>query len=188
MEVIVNSLPQVLLAMQNCYQFEGVNMYDHGLMVNKEYFNIISSLELGFIDEVFPEELYEIYRNNVLIPFTVMLQYQTLHDCGKPFCREVDQLGRTRYPDHAVVSHSIIRELFPTEIDLQYLVLHDMDFHTLKPKDLVEVANSKYGFSLYLTAWSELIANSQMFGGYDSVSFKIKRKHLIKCLRLFRHD
>ena len=36
MEVIVNSLPQVLLAMQNCYQFEGVNMYDHGLMVNKE--------------------------------------------------------------------------------------------------------------------------------------------------------
>ena len=109
-----------------------------------------------------------------------------MHDCGKPFCREVDQLGRTRYPDHAGVSHSIIRELFPTEIDLQYLVLHDMDFHTLKPKDLVEVANSKYGFSLYLTAWSELIANSALFGGTDSVSFKIKRKHLVKCLKLFR--
>ena len=85
MEVNINSFPQVLLAMQNCYQFEGVNMYEHGLMVNKEYFNIISSLELGFIDEVFPEDLYEIYRNNILIPFTVMLQYQTLHDCGKPF-------------------------------------------------------------------------------------------------------
>jgi hypothetical protein len=61
-----------------------------------------------------------------------------------------------------------------------------MDFHTLKNEQLEHIANSKYGFSLYLTAWAELIANSKMFGGYDSVSFKIKRKKLIKSLKLFR--
>lgn len=182
----VKSISQVLLAMQNCYQFENVNMYEHGLMVNKEYFNIIASLETGFIDEVFPKDLYEIFRNNVLLPFPLMGQYQILHDCGKPFCRELDIHNRIHYPNHARVSYDILKKLYPEEVDLHFLVLHDMDFHTLKPKDLVDLAKSKYGFSLYLTAWAELIANSHMFGGYDSISFKIKRKHLIKCLKLFK--
>lgn len=176
----------VLLAMQNCYQFENVNMYEHGMMVNKEYFNILASLETGFLDEVFPQELYEIAQNYTLIPYATMVVYQTMHDCGKPFCRTIDELGRTRFPGHAELSGEIVKQIFPEEVDLHYLVQHDMDFHTLKPEELKSVVETKYGFSLYLTAWAELIANSQMFGGYDSVSFKIKRKKLIKCLKLFK--
>ena len=93
---------------------------------------------------------------------------------------------KIHYPNHAKVSFDQINKLYPNEEELKFLVLHDMDFHTLKPKELIEIAESKYGFSLYLTAWSELIANAQMFNGFDAVSFKIKRKQLIKCLKLFK--
>lgn len=31
-----------------------------------------------------------------------------------------------------------------------------------------------------------IINDAQMFDGFDSVSFKIKRKHLVKCMKLFK--
>jgi hypothetical protein len=41
-----------------------------------------------------------------------------------------------------------------------------------------------YAKHLYATAWSELFANAELFGGFESDSFKIKRKKLIKALKL----
>lgn len=177
---------QLLLNMRRCFQFKDVDMYEHGLLVNKEYVNIITSLNEGLISEVLPVDLIDMYKNKSVLDFSLMMKYQILHDCGKPLCREVDENQRVHYPGHANVSYQQIARLFPKETDLQYLVLHDMDFHTLKPDQLKELAESKYGFSLYLTAWAELIANAQMFDGFDSVSFKIKRKHLVKCIKLFK--
>ena len=155
---------QLLLNMRRCFQFKDVDMYEHGLLVNREYVNIITSLNEGLISEVLPVDLIDVYKNMSVLDFSLMM----------------------KYPEHADVSYQQIKRLFPEEIDLQYLVLHDMDFHTLKPNQLKELAESKYGFSLYLTAWAELIANAQMFDGFDSVSFKIKRKHLVKCMKLFK--
>lgn len=174
-----------LVKMKNCFQFENVDMYEHGLMVSREYTSLLKSLKEGLISEVFPPVLIDLLSSNSTLDDELMLQYHSLHDCGKPLCREVDDDHRVRYPDHARISYEQIKKIFPEELDLQFLVLHDMDFHTLKPDELVELASSKYGFSLYLTAWSELMANARMFGGFDSVSFKIKRKKLIKCLKLF---
>lgn len=181
-----NTYESLLVKMKRCFQFENIDMYEHGLMVNREYINLITSLEEGLISEVFPVDLIDIYSSNILLDLRLMLLYQVVHDCGKPHCRSVGDDGRIHYPDHARISYEQIKKLYPNEIDLQFLVLHDMDFHTLKPAQLEELAKSKYGFSLYLTAWAELIANAQMFNGFDSVSFKIKRKHLIKCLKLFK--
>lgn len=172
--------------MKKCYQFKDIDMYEHGLMVNREYTNLISSLNDGLLSEVFPPDLIEIFKEKELVDYDIMTKYQILHDCGKPLCKEVDDEGKIHYPNHAKVSFDQINKLYPNEEELKFLVLHDMDFHTLKPKELIEIAESKYGFSLYLTAWSELIANAQMFNGFDAVSFKIKRKQLIKCLKLFK--
>ena len=181
-----SSEDQLLLNMRQCFQFKDVDMYEHGLLVNREYVNIITSLNEGLLSEVLPTDLIDLYKNKSVLDFSLMMKYQILHDCGKPLCREVDEEKRVHYPEHAKVSHQQIVRLFPEEIDLQYLVLHDMDFHTLKPDQLKELAESKYGFSLYLTAWAELMANATMFNGFDSVSFKIKRKHLVKCMKLFK--
>lgn len=181
-----NSLPKLLVAMKNCYQFENVNMYDHGMMVAKEYSNIITSLELGIISEVFPEELIDLYLKYELLDFSIMLNYHLLHDCSKPLVRIVDEEGRQHFPNHSEASYEQFKLIYPYNIDEAFMIKHDMDFHVLKPKELEDLAESKYGFSLYLTAWAELIANAQMFNGFDSLSFKIKRKQLIKCLKLFK--
>lgn len=180
-----NTYESLLVKMKRCYQFENIDMYEHGLMVNREYVNLLSSLEEGLISEVFPPDLIRLYATNNIIDYRTMLLYQVVHDCGKPLCRNVDSDGRVHYPDHARISCEQVKKIFKEDLDLQFLVLHDMDFHTLKPNQLKELAESKYGFSLYLTAWAELVANANMFNGFDSVSFKIKRKHLVKCLKLF---
>lgn len=182
----INSFEELLVAMKNCFQFENVNIYEHGIMVNKEYFNIVTMLSSGCIIDPLPKELLDIYMHHTLLPFSLMMTYQILHDCGKPLCHIVDENGKSHYPNHAFVSYSEIKKYFPEEYDLQYLIAHDMDFHTMKPSQLINLSKSKYGFSLYLTAWAELIANSQMFGGFQSTSFKIKKKHLLKCLKLFK--
>lgn len=56
----------------------------------------------------------------------------------------------------------------------------DMQFHTLKGEALDELWKHPLSYTLYLTAWAEIKANCKMFGGEDSVSYKIKKKHLIK--------
>lgn len=177
----------LLKAMKNCYQFENVNMYEHGVMVHEAYKTLIDLLESGMILEGLPESLIETYQKNKdnLFDMPCMKFYQTYHDCGKPYCRTVDENGKQHFPDHAKVSYQKFKEVFPDEEVEQMLILHDMDFHTLKVEELIELSKSEYGFSLYLTAWAEILANCTMFGGMESVSFKIKKKKLIKCLKLF---
>lgn len=182
-----NTYQDLLVKMKHCFQYSTIDMYEHGLMVNREYTNLIMSLEQGLISEVFPVQLIDLYKNNSLIDFNTTLLYHVLHDCGKPLCKKVDEKQLVHYPNHAEISFNQIKILYPKDLDLQFLIKHDMDFHTLSTKDLEQLAKTKYGFTLYLTAWSELIANASLFNGFDSVSFKIKRKKLIKCLKLFKH-
>ena len=180
-----HSLPKLLGAMRDCYQFENISMYDHGLLVSKEYCKIISSLENNIIPDHLPEQLLTLYKTKELLCFSKMLNYHILHDCGKPLVREVDEEGKQHFPNHSQVSYNQFIRIYPNNEEEAFMIKLDMDFHTLKNNDLVPLVKSKYGFSLYLTAWAELLANAQMFNGFDSVSFKIKRKKLIQALKLF---
>ena len=63
-----------------------------------------------------------------------------------------------------------------------------MIFHKLSSEDLdLWIENNKTNkyliASLYITAIAEVIANSSMFGGINSDSFKIKRKKTIKNIK-----
>lgn len=178
---MINTFPELLRAMESCYQFENINMVDHGKMVSNEYINILK----GWHKNDIPPRLTELIGSATLPPRGLMTRYQILHDCGKPLCRLVDDANKVHYPNHAEVSAQQLEHLFPDEKDLHFLVKHDMDFHTMKTCDLNDLARHKYGFALYLTAWAELFANASMFGGVESVSYKIKKKKLIKHLKLF---
>lgn len=63
------------------------------------------------------------------------------------------------------------------------MIKHDMGFHILKGQELIDHCRLPYANDLYATAWAELFANAETFGGFDSDSFKIKRKKLIKALK-----
>lgn len=105
--------------------------------------------------------------------------YTLYHDCGKPYCIEYDENGRRHFPNHAEQSYKIFNQYFDNEISAD-LIRRDMDFHLLKAIDLPKFSEQQYSTVLILSALAEIHSNSIMFGGMDSISFKIKWKHTNK--------
>lgn len=174
-------------AMKNTYQFENIDMIKHGEMVYEQYQKIINAIEhkneqyfkdIGFtFDWDFIEKLYQHQYD-----MKTMESYQIYHDCGKHLSKTIDENGKIHYPNHAQHSSDLYSQYFDNSI-AQDLILKDLNFHTFKSEEMtqwLETENSKTLASLYLTAWSEILANSSMFGGILSESFKIKRKRLIQ--------
>lgn len=109
--------------------------------------------------------------------------YHEFHDCGKPACLIIDAEGKRHYPNHAEWSKQQYVEIFVSNGTVPELIGMDMDFHTKSGEDLIDLWKSPLAPTLYFTAWAEIIANSSMFGGQDSTSFKIKKKRLIKAAK-----
>lgn len=100
-------------------------------------------------------------------------------NCGKPSCLTVDADGRRHFPDHAAVSARVWRDAGGCE-EVATLIEQDMDVHLLKAEGVEEFASRPHAIALLLTGLAEVHANASMFGGIESVSFKIKAKHLSK--------
>lgn len=175
--------------MSNTYQFENINMLDHGRMVHESYKQLLSAIEKE--DNIFLEQwlgnsfLNKTFTNLLLgnqYSMEEMENYHIYHDCGKPSCKTMEG-DKQHFPDHAQKSGEIYSQYFDNSI-INELIINDMAFHSLKGEQLTNWLiehkdNKKFLCSLYLTAWAEIIANSTMFGGNESTSFKIKKKCLI---------
>ncbi|MFK4132416.1 hypothetical protein ACI2KR_09060 [Pseudomonas luteola] len=107
----------------------------------------------------------------------ILGEYQTYHDCGKPFCRIVDEAGKQHFPDHAKHSEQTWLSCGGDPIAARLMGM-DMDIHVLKGDDVESFASRPEAASLLLTGLAEIHSNAQMFGGIDSVSFKMKWKHI----------
>lgn len=73
---------------------------------------------------------------------------------------------------------------------MQHLILHDMDIHRVRADSINSFSLLKDAPTLLLAGVAEINSNANMFGGYESESFKIKMKRLEKygdkiCRRLF---
>lgn len=111
-----------------------------------------------------------------------MKLYQIYHDCGKPLCRTVDEQGQ-HFPNHSEVSkQQWLKYSDGSKIALQIaeLIGMDMDVHLLKSVDIENFSIRKEAISLLITSLCEVHSNAIMFGGIDSIGFKIKWKHLNK--------
>lgn len=156
--------------MKACYQFENIDMLQHGKMVHREYRKLIDRLN-SEEEDVFLCEMYKILKPLLLDEKTIR-RYQIFHDCGKPFS---NQENGKKFADHAKHSANQWRELFPSDVVIFDLMLYDMAFHEGASD---EIYRMQIAPTLYLTAWAELYANCRMFGGEESTSFKIKKKKL----------
>lgn len=128
------------------------------------------------------------YLVNNLHDVTDIRLYNVYHDCGKPFCMEVKD-GVQHFPNHAVVSQEVWNKISDNSIVSELIGL-DMVLHTETALEITNRSLSrKTAFTLLITALAELHSNAQMFGGVDSLSFKIKWKKWCKrgklLLRLF---
>lgn len=172
----------LIAAMSSCEQTRGMTILQHGEMVRDYYADLLDHLTRG-APLIFEWRLPEwATRPEVLAALPsreIMGEYHLFHDCGKPFCRTVDEDGRQHFPDHANVSKAIwLRHGGDQKIG--DLIGMDMDAHLLKADDIPEFASRPQACALLLTALAEIHANASMFGGIESTSFKIKWKHLDK--------
>jgi len=108
---------------------------------------------------------------------------------GKPYCIEYDEQGKRHFPNHAEVSYSKYLELGGNP-QVAKLIKMDMMIHTMKSNDVDEFVKHPECITLLLAALAEVHSNSQLFGGINSISFKIKWKQIDKigkkiCLKLF---
>ena len=170
--------------MQNCEQTKGQTVLQHGESVRDHLFDLVNYLRDGSALKKtwnIPEWIFtdgKMLSSELLNDETLKL-YTVYHDCGKPRCKTIDAEGKQHLYDHAKISYETFKEHFDDE-DAAHLILHDMDLHTIKSEGVPQwfKENRKYVATLLLTAFSELHSNALMFGGIDSVSFKIKWKCL----------
>ncbi len=168
--------------MTACEQTSGMSVLRHGELVRLHYRQLIAFLRNGkALPEVWrlPEWVSDPRLLQRLLPDSVVETYALYHDCGKPSVRTVDADGRQHFPGHAAASERIWLEI-GGDAQIGRLMGMDMDIHTIKDIDVPEFASRPEAATLLLVGLSEIHANASMFGGVDSVSFKMKWKQIDK--------
>lgn len=170
--------------MKSCEQTKGMTVLEHGISVKNYLFDLLNHLRTGEklkYEWKLPEWVYEnsdFILNSIVEDKTLEL-YTKYHDCGKPFCLEVDDEGKRHFPNHAEKSYEIFKKLFSNETAAN-LIRHDMDIHLLKADGVEDFCKNPLAITLLITGLAEIHSNSVMFGGISSTSFKIKWKNISK--------
>lgn len=168
-------------------------MLQHGLDVWKTTKKLICG---DFEDLQIPQWFVDNHHwlVNSLEDWETIQAYTLWHDCGKPFCLQIAEDGKQRFPNHAEVSEKIFNEVFPGNIKIGKLIGLDMLMHSKKFEDIEAMGlDNKTLITLLVTAFAEINSNAALFGGHKSDSFKIKYKKLDKLgkkliTRLSKHE
>jgi hypothetical protein len=165
-----------------CEQTAGMSVLRHGELVRDHFQYLIAHLrEQAPLEGEWrlPEWIHDPRILAGLMPDDIIKTYALYHDCGKPSVRVVDEEGRQHFPGHAAASERVWREIGGDE-QVARLIGMDMDIHTIKDVDVEAFAARPEAATLMLVGLSEIHANASMFGGVESVSFKMKWKQIDK--------
>lgn len=147
-------------------------VWNHGKQVTEKFLDLINNNYKDWprIDSVkwLPEAL--------ALPLGYSIQdietYCLFHDIGKTITW--DKEGH--FPNHAMASANIWTQLDSRKHIAQWMA-NDMAIHTCTQEEFAKIPNSHIH---RLVGLAEVYANAEMFGGYDSDSFKIKLKKVIR--------
>ena len=174
-------LDQIIVDMNSCMQSKQQSIYEHGLSVNRYLFDLLTFLDTGVSRYSWniPSALLQNkqYFLSNLAPLDILNDYTIYHDIGKPYCVQTDDAGVNHFPNHATVSYKKWVDIGGSE-RVANLILNDMLVHTMCDKQVFEFVKIKDFQTLLLVGLSELHSNADMFGGIESVSFKIKYKKI----------
>lgn len=168
--------------MKSCQQNSQQSIYEHGLAVSESLRNFLNyifnnnSLPKWYRIPQWLDDNIDFIKSR-LLSSDILLEYTLFHDCGKPYCFEIDKLGNFHFPNHAEISERIWLEN-GGDNQIGRLIGMDMLIHTIKDIDIKNFSKHKESISLLITGLAEIHANALMFGGIDSVSFKIKYKQI----------
>lgn len=184
--ILPNNCTDLIKAMRNCYQTSNLDMLQHGIHVNKTYHilrNIITNKITTPTGWRIPEWCWDSLLLNGQMDMSLISTYMIFHDCGKPYVKNIDENNKIHYPDHALMSSKIwmhCNKDNDINKEISTLMKMDMDIYLLKSSDIPEFASRKQALTLLLVGLAEVHANAEMFGGFESTSFKIKIKHISK--------
>lgn len=180
--------------MKNCLQTENQTIYQHGVSVKNHTFKLINLLNINQLDSNYRlPDWFLYYRNEILqslFPLFIIEKYTIFHDCGKPYCLTYDSSGKKHFPQHSEKSYYTWLDHGGDDKTAQ-LIKMDMLIHTIKTNDIDNFIKNPEAITLLIVGLAEIHANAELFGGIESVSFKIKWKQINKkgkdiCNKLFR--
>ncbi|MFA6049956.1 MAG: hypothetical protein WC761_02045 [Candidatus Paceibacterota bacterium] len=172
--------------MKNCSQFRDQNVLQHGQSVWTYFQDLCNHLDETPLNKEWRiPEWFLTYKTEILSVIEqqddeTLRHYMIYHDCGKPFCRTVDEQGRQHFPGHAEVSYNTWLS-FSSDQETANLIRRDMQVHTMKAEDVIGFCENKSeACILLLAALCEVHSNAVMFGGIQSDGFKMKWKQVDK--------
>ncbi len=179
------SFDEMVLAMLNCEQTPGQSVYQHGMSVCDHLFTLRDYLKHGSVLEgewKLPDWL-EHYKDRILANLhedDKIQLYALYHDCGKPYCRHIDeQTGQVHFPNHEQVSRYIWSCVGGDDL-VGHLIANDMVIHTASSQEIAEKMQGEWSredcVTLLMASLAEITSNAKMFGGVGSLSFRIKWK------------
>jgi hypothetical protein len=174
------NIEQLAIAMLQCEQTKNQTVFQHGISVFNYFTNLVENETDNWKIPLWFEENKKELLDNIYDLETISL-YTRFHDCGKPFCREVDSDGKVHFPNHAEISKKMFFEATSNTI-VSNLIGWDMCLHQDSSieiqKKLENVWSKKDAYTLLLVSLCEIHSNASMFGGIDSISFKSKWKKI----------
>ena len=185
------SLELLKKPMLECQQFPGMNVYEHGVSVSEWFQDLMGKQERQWRLPAWFLEIKALIDPDDLEAIKL---YQIYHDCGKPYCRQVDEQGRQHFPDHAAVSQKIWEAQIPpckcggcndSGWLIGRLIGMDMLAHTCKGEAIEEFIKLDEAPILILTALAEVHSNAAHLNALESDSFKIKLKQIDKLGKRF---
>ncbi len=175
---MARTLQDLQIAMANTMQSSTQTVLEHCLSVNSCFWMLVDHLQQGTeIPGWWKIPAWAKAMTDLLDQDSdTISEYLCFHDCGKPFCQTTDDWGATHFPNHARVSHDIWIEAGGS-VEVALLMLHDMDFHTMRADTMEAFCSLPFTPTLMLAGLAEIHANAELFGGPDSPGFKIKCEH-----------
>lgn len=163
--------------MTRCLQTKNQSVFEHGESVWNHTKKLISGSFDHFKLPLWFTENHAFIVNNLHHIADIRL-YNIYHDCGKPYCITHDSSGTTHFPNHAHVSKDIWNSMSDNRL-VGELIGHDMCLHTETAECIKQLNwDKRTAFTLLITAFAEIHSNAMMFGGIESVSFKMKWKQV----------
>ena len=176
----------LIVSMIKCEQTAGQSVYQHGLSVYNYFEDLMYSLDNDLLNDWKIPEFLQIYKNEILSNLyskEIINRYTLFHDCGKPYCRIIDDEGKVHFPNHAEVSKQKFLEADGEPI-VANLIGWDMCIHTESSIEIQKRLENDWTIKdacvLLLISLCELHSNARLFNGTESTSFKIKFKQIEK--------
>lgn len=199
------TLSEVIDAMIDTDQIQGrQNVLEHGVSVYRWVWKFYRLMEGDDRDAQDPSDRlrvpswltdnWKMFEELISTNMELIKRYTVFHDIGKPYVREVGEDGKVHYPSHSEASAELSLKLFKNP-ELSELIRFDMFFHTCKAEDVEEAFRTRDTRLLLINLFvslCEVHSNAELFGGFDSTSFKIKWKQIDKrgrqLLRLIQNN